>query len=535
MKKFAYLGATLGLLASNVASVGQVYAVDGADSSTNITYVYSDQCKVGKNVNSLFQDAGVGHIKVTTRNGYFEYANDPVYKANDHESVLVQFQGKLPNTDFSLKKGDYFTVQFSPDTRFAGITNQQVVRIPDITTTENGQEVLVATANYDPTTKTVTYVFTDYVESHQNIEIVRQYGESIYQNNVLGNGPHTFSGVYAGIPYEYTYNVEVYTANDTARFNNVGDTNPVELISKLTDINPTNNKFEAVTKVLVNGTGSELTFRYPQHDSVPIDGDTHLTIYAIPDGEELGGYGINPAWQDVTASFTKTVKADGVEYTTPSNTSTKYAFVSHGSYITDKGIWYTPEAIYKGKKAGITVVMSEAATRDWATGREVQDVRCVPHKEIQIEKVDSNNKDKKLAGAVFEVRNADGVLVKTVTTDENGKASVDGLALGDYTVTEVQAPAGYTLSGEAKTVTLDGTTTPVVTHEVENVGTGSVKVTKVDADNKSKLLPGVVFALKQGKQPLQKQQQVKMGLRSLKLFHTVITHSLRFQLQLAMS
>ncbi|QTU83238.1 LPXTG cell wall anchor domain-containing protein [Carnobacteriaceae bacterium zg-C25] len=502
MKKCAYLGATFGLLFSNAASVRQVFAVNEADSTTNISYVYTDKCKVGKNVNDLFEDKGVGHLKVTDKNGYLEAAENSPYKANDYESVFVQFQGVLPNTDFSLKKGDYFTVQFSPDTRISGITNQGVVRIPDITTNENGQEVVIAVANYDPETKTVTYVFTDYVETHQNIQIVRQYNESIYQNNVFENGEHTFNAVYAGLPYSYTYDVEVYSKNDVERFNSVGDNNPVDLISKLTDINPTNNKFETVTKVKVNGTGSELTFRYPQDASVPINEETHLTIYAIPEGEEIGGYGINPAWQDVTASFTKTVTDTGIEYTTASNEFTKYAFISHGSYVTEKGIWYVPEAIYKGKKAGIVVLMNSAATIDWATGREIQNVRCVPHKELQIEKIDKNDKTKKLAGATFEIRNAEGTLVKTVTTDESGKASVDGLALGEYTVTEVEAPVGYVLDDTIMTVTLDGTTTAVVVHQVENVAKGSIKVTKVDAEDQTKVLSGVVFALKQGEKEI---------------------------------
>lgn len=48
-----------------------------------------------------------------------------------------------------------------------------------------------------------------------------------------------------------------------------------------------------------------------------------------------------------------------------------------------------------------------------------------------------------LAGAVFEVKDSIGVLVATLTTDQNGEASVDKLPLGDYTVVEKSTVTGY--------------------------------------------------------------------------------------------
>ena len=48
-----------------------------------------------------------------------------------------------------------------------------------------------------------------------------------------------------------------------------------------------------------------------------------------------------------------------------------------------------------------------------------------------------------LAGAVFEVKDSSGVLVATLTTDQNGEASVDKLPLGDYTVVEKSTVTGY--------------------------------------------------------------------------------------------
>ena len=80
---------------------------------------------------------------------------------------------------------------------------------------------------------------------------------------------------------------------------------------------------------------------------------------------------------------------------------------------------------------------------------------------------------KGLAGVVFEVQNSAGTVVATLKTDANGKASVDKLPLGDYTVTEKATVEGYILDTTVHKVSLKykNQTTPVIsqTVSVENV------------------------------------------------------------------
>ncbi|PFI48143.1 hypothetical protein COI73_14075, partial [Bacillus cereus] len=65
--------------------------------------------------------------------------------------------------------------------------------------------------------------------------------------------------------------------------------------------------------------------------------------------------------------------------------------------------------------------------------------------QVEITKVDANDTDKTLAGAVFEILK-DGTKIDILTTNKNGKVTSKELEPGDYILKEVQAPEGYTLS-----------------------------------------------------------------------------------------
>ncbi|MBP2100577.1 putative surface anchored protein [Enterococcus rivorum] len=59
-----------------------------------------------------------------------------------------------------------------------------------------------------------------------------------------------------------------------------------------------------------------------------------------------------------------------------------------------------------------------------------------------------------LSGAEFDVYDSKDKLVKTVTTDGNGMASLADLPYGTYKVVETKAPAGYILDSTPKYVTI---------------------------------------------------------------------------------
>lgn len=66
---------------------------------------------------------------------------------------------------------------------------------------------------------------------------------------------------------------------------------------------------------------------------------------------------------------------------------------------------------------------------------------------LQIVKVDSENKDQKLEGSVFELyavtSEKDKVYIGTYTTDAEGKIHVDNMEVGEYYLEEITPPKGY--------------------------------------------------------------------------------------------
>lgn len=113
---------------------------------------------------------------------------------------------------------------------------------------------------------------------------------------------------------------------------------------------------------------------------------------------------------------------------------------------------------------------------------------------IEIHKHDSEDKQKKLAGAEFAVTDSRG-FTKTVTTDASGKASITELPYDDYTIREIKAPNDYALSDKEysvkKTELVHGS--PVVIEAANKYILGSVTIKKVDHENPEKLLEGAKF------------------------------------------
>lgn len=109
-----------------------------------------------------------------------------------------------------------------------------------------------------------------------------------------------------------------------------------------------------------------------------------------------------------------------------------------------------------------------------------------------------------LSGAAFGIyRVSDDTKVGEITTGSDGTAMSQLLPAMDYYLLELRAPAGYEMSTDKIPVTvLDGNTVEATATnkrlpepKPEPNKTGTVKIIKVDADDKGKTLSGAVFAV----------------------------------------
>ncbi|TKJ03145.1 hypothetical protein FC695_14725, partial [Bacillus cereus] len=87
--------------------------------------------------------------------------------------------------------------------------------------------------------------------------------------------------------------------------------------------------------------------------------------------------------------------------------------------------------------------------------------------QLEITKVDVNNTNKTLAGAVFEIWK-DETKIDTLTTNKSGKAISQKLEPGDYILKEIQAPEGYTLSDKEMKFTISNEKIEVVKLQITN-------------------------------------------------------------------
>lgn len=98
---------------------------------------------------------------------------------------------------------------------------------------------------------------------------------------------------------------------------------------------------------------------------------------------------------------------------------------------------------------------------------------------VSIFKLDKNTNNP-ITGAVLVIKDSYGNEIKKITSSANGN-SITGLSNGTYTVEEVEAPAGYELSTEKETFTLDDTTKTVEVKFYNIPKDRVVTISKVDS------------------------------------------------------
>ncbi|OJD53198.1 collagen-binding protein [Bacillus sp. 4048] len=127
-----------------------------------------------------------------------------------------------------------------------------------------------------------------------------------------------------------------------------------------------------------------------------------------------------------------------------------------------------------------------------------------PMGKMKLIKVDTSDKNKKLAGAKFHIEDSNKKVVGELITDGQGEAISKELPIGNYTLVEVEAPQGYELLKDKIVVKIEKDT--VVEIKIENRKlpntTGQFEIEKVDDKDINLKLKGAVFQVldKEGKE-----------------------------------
>ena len=134
---------------------------------------------------------------------------------------------------------------------------------------------------------------------------------------------------------------------------------------------------------------------------------------------------------------------------------------------------------------GQTETLIKTATNELSTGSVV------------LKKVDRHDAERVLAGAEFRLENAEGeVLQEGLTTDATGELAVSGLKPGAYRFVETKAPQHYRLDATPIAFTIvKGQEIALTVLAKNELISGSVVLTKVDANDKAVFLAGAVFEL----------------------------------------
>jgi len=205
------------------------------------------------------------------------------------------------------------------------------------------------------------------------------------------------------------------------------------------------------------------------------DNDNESTVYAKPNGETTEDiYSMVNTIKKGNLTITKVDQSDtdkklsGAEFsifeivgetedlkytiTTDEKGEAELKDIPYGDYIVKES--KAPSGYYLNSEGQTFQIVSngDSISLTFENKKRPSSTRPETTGSITITKTDSEDEEKLLEGAVFEIRDSEDNVVRILATGSNGKAKADELSLGDYTIIETSAPEGYTSDETVKEV-----------------------------------------------------------------------------------
>ncbi|MHB9652727.1 Cna B-type domain-containing protein (plasmid) [Enterococcus faecalis] len=350
---------------------------------------------------------------------------NPLTEANQWTDIQMNFEFSLPNN--TVEEDDITVLTLPKELKF--LKNQEF----DV---KNSNGDLIAVAQIDATTKTVTLTYKKFVESHSDITGSMFFTVRIDTKNVTENKK---------IPITIDINGEPRIIGDID-YEKAGD-DPTEKFAKYNWF--LNNEGTEIRYVLrINASGKSYNNTIVE-DMLSSDGVSYdKSSFKISKGNwVINNDGIFELKneENVTGKFVINFKNNDKGFTIDFGDikGEGYQVV----YTVKVGHKPINGEMFKNKaqmRANDTIIKNRDVNIIYQTaGGNADGYNYTVH----IHK--RNEQGENLAGAEFEViRDSVGVSVGNIVTDGAGNGSISGLLKDNYTIKEVKAPEGYQLSTE---------------------------------------------------------------------------------------
>ncbi|RZI03635.1 SdrD B-like domain-containing protein, partial [Staphylococcus condimenti] len=376
--------------------------------------------------------------------------------------------------DGTVKQGDYFTVQMPSYSTMSGDSDYTADNNQYKTDLYSPSGLKVADGSYDVLTKKLTYTFTEWVNEKKNISGNFDLVQFTDRKEVKSTGIYPLSYDLAGEKFD-TKMTYAYDTHD----HGIDSAYVDSMITKV-DATDTNRKFKEI--IYVNPTDLDLNSAYlilkpnGQDSNAIIDVDTtKLHIYQVEDSHNLtDSYYFNEKeYQDLASGFYKNksiyTNQNGDLEVNFGPIDSPFVVVMDSKFDSEISTNLNTSAILVatdklGKRSTFQFDNNFVTHHNLGTGGYVS-YRIGDYVWEDVNKDGlQNDEENPISGVKVVLKDVDGNVLQTTSTDKYGNYLFNDLANGDYTV-EFTTPKGYVPtiqnSGTDKTNDSNGLIVPV--------------------------------------------------------------------------